>query len=185
MKKLVLCFLVSASLIACKNQETKKAETSVDKNSGTFTSLDKKSAIVKQLIEAYLTGDSSVNSPLVKAYYADTVKVYQHMADNQENGKTKETQGGQEFVYSLLRNHHALYSNINMTLDKIKTLVYNDGREVTTVYTLWSGTGKLTKEAATVPVHQVYHWSGDKIVRFDMFYDPTNLRKEIAAATKK
>jgi hypothetical protein len=31
----------------------------------------------------------------------------------------------------------------------------------------------------------IYHWSGDKIVRFDMFYDPTNLRKEIAAATKK
>ncbi len=185
MKKLVLCFLVSASLIACKNQETKKADASVDKKSGTFTSLDKKSEIIKQIIEGYLTGDTSINYPLVKSYYSDTVKVYLHMADNQENGKTKETQGGQEFVYGLSSNHHALYSNINMTMDNIKTLAFIDGRVVTTVYTLWSATGKFTKEAATVPVHQAYHWSGDKIVRFDMFYDPTNLNKEIAAATKK
>jgi uncharacterized lipoprotein YehR (DUF1307 family) len=185
MKKLVLCFLVSASLIACKNQETKKADASVDKNSGTFTSIDKKSEIIKQITEGYLTGDTSINYPLVSDYYSDTVKVYLHMADSQENGKTKETQGGKEFVYGLSSNHHALYSNINMTMDKIKTLAYNDGRVITTAYTLWSGTGKFTKEAATVPVHQAYHWSGDKIVRFDMFYDPTNLNKEIAAATKK
>jgi hypothetical protein len=185
MKKLVLCFLVSASMIACTTKETKKAETSVDKKSGTFTSLDKKSAIIKQLIEGYLTGDSSINSPLVRKYYADTAKVYQHMGNNQVNGKTVETQGAQEFLHGLSGNHHALYSNINMTLDNIKTLVFNDGREVTTVYTLWSATGKLTKEATTVPVHQAYHWSGDKIVRFDMFFDPTSLRKEIAAATKK
>jgi len=61
MKKLILCFLVSASLIACTNQETKKTETSVDKESGTFTSLDKKSAIIKELIEGYLTGDTAIN----------------------------------------------------------------------------------------------------------------------------
>ena len=185
MKKLLLCFLVSASLAACTNQETKKAETSVDKESGKFTSLDKKSAIIKQLTEAYLTGDSSINSPLVRAYYADTVKVYLNTANNQVNGKTNESQGGHQGFYSLLSGHHSLYSNITMTLDNIKTLVYSDGREVTLVWTLWSGTGKFTKEATTVPVHQEYYWSGDKIVSFRMIYDPTPLNKEIAAATKK
>ena len=185
MKKLLLCILVSASLIACTNQETKKAETSVDKESGKFTSLDKKSAIIKELIEGYLTGDTAINYPLVRAYYSDTVKVFQHVANNQENGKTKETQGGKEFAFSLSSNHHALYSNIHMTVDNIKTLVFSDGREVTLVWTYWSGTGKFTKEATTVPVHQAYHWSGDKIVSFKMIYDPTPLNKEIAAATKK
>ena len=184
MKKLLLCFIVSASLIACTNQETKKTETAVDKESGTFTSKDKKSAIVKQLIEGYLSGDTSINYPLVRAYYSDTVKVFQHIANNQENGKTKETQGGKEFVYSLSSNHHAIYSNINMTVDNIKTLVFSDGREVTLVWTLWSGMGKFTKEATTVPVHQAYYWSGDKIVKFNMIFDPTSLKKEIAAASK-
>ena len=185
MKKLLLSILVSASLIACTNQETKKTEPAVDKGSGTFTSLDKKSAIIKQLNEAYLTGDSSINSPLVKAYYSDTVKVFLHTANNQVNGKTNEAQGGHEGFYSLLSGHHSLYANINMTHDNIKTLVFNDGREVTLVWTLWTGIGKFTKEATTVPVHQSFYWSGDKIVSFHMIYDPTPLNKEIAAAQKK
>jgi hypothetical protein len=185
MKKLLLSILVSASLIACTNQETKKTETTVDKGSGTFTSLDKKSAIIKQLNEAYLTGDSSINSPLVRAYYSDTVKVFLHTANNQVNGKTNEAQGGHEGFYSLLSGHHSLYANINMTHDNIKTLVFNDGREVTLVWTLWTGIGKFTKEATTVPVHQAFYWSGDKIVSFHMIYDPTPLNKEIAAAQKK
>ena len=79
MKKLLLCILVSASLIACTNQETKKDDTSVDKQSGAFTSNDKKSAIIKQFIEGYLTGDTAINYPLVRTYYADTVKVFQHI----------------------------------------------------------------------------------------------------------
>jgi len=185
MKKLLLSILVSASLIACTNQETKKDGTSVDKQSGAFTSNDKKSAIIKQFIEGYLTGDTAINYPLVRTYYADTVKVFQHIANKQENGKTKETPGGLEFVYNLSSNHHAIYSNINMTVDNIKTLKFNDGREVTLVWTLWSANGKFTKEATTVPVHQAYWWSGDKIVSFQMIFDPTPLINEIAATTKK
>ena len=185
MKKIILCFLVSASLIACTNQETKKTEPTVDKGSGIFTSNDEKSAIIKQFIEGYLTGDTAINYPLVRTYYADTVKVFQHIANKQENGKTKETPGGLEFVYNLSSNHHAIYSNINMTVDNIKTLKFNDGREVTLVWTLWSANGKFTKEATTVPVHQAFYWSGDKIVSFHMIYDPTPLNKEIAAAQKK
>jgi hypothetical protein len=185
MKKLLLSILVSASLIACTNQETKKDDTSVDKQSGAFTSNDKKSAIIKQFIEGYLTGDTAINYPLVRTYYADTVKVFQHIANKQENGKTKETPGGLEFVYNLSSNHHAIYSNINMTVDNIKTLKFNDGREVTLVWTLWSANGKFTKEATTVPVHQAYWWSGDKIISFQMIFDPTPLINEIAATTKK
>jgi hypothetical protein len=78
MKKLLVGILVLASMIACTSQETKKADASVDKGSGTFTSLDKKSAIIKELIEGYLTGDTAINYPLVRTYYSDTVKVFQH-----------------------------------------------------------------------------------------------------------
>ena len=52
MKKILLCFLVSASLFACTNQETKKAENSEeDKDTGTWTSLDAKTIKVRELLE--------------------------------------------------------------------------------------------------------------------------------------
>jgi hypothetical protein len=71
MKKILLCFLVSASLIACTNQETKKAENSEeDKDTGTWTSLDAKTIKVRQLLESYIKNDSSVVYEIV----ADTLK---------------------------------------------------------------------------------------------------------------
>ena len=70
MKKLLVCFLASASLIACTNQE-KKAETSEeDKDTGTWTSLDAKTIKVRQLLESYGKNDSSV----VYETFADKVK---------------------------------------------------------------------------------------------------------------
>jgi hypothetical protein len=40
MKKLLLCMLLATSFVACKNEETKKAEDAVkDKDTGTWTSL--------------------------------------------------------------------------------------------------------------------------------------------------
>ena len=55
MKKLLLCFLVSASLVACKNEETKKVDDTVkDNDTGRWTSLDSKTIKVRQLLEAYV-----------------------------------------------------------------------------------------------------------------------------------
>lgn len=165
-------------------KKQKKAAASVDKESGKFTSLDKKSAIIKERDEGYSTGDTSINHPLVKKYFADNLKVYQHIGNNQENGKTKETPGGQEFAYSLSSNHHALYTDVKMTLDNIKTLVFSYGREVTLYWGLWSGTGKFTKEITTVPLHQAFYCSGDIIVSYHMIFDYSPFSKEVAAAQK-
>ena len=71
MKKLLLCFLLSASLIACTNQETKTAENSEEeKDTGTWTSLDAKTIKVRQLLESYGKNDSSVVYEII----ADTAK---------------------------------------------------------------------------------------------------------------
>jgi hypothetical protein len=90
-----------------------------------------------------------------------------------------------KFLLSIIFIPSLLASSKYMTVDNIKTLVFSDGREVTLVWTYWSGIGKFTKEATTVPVHQAYWWSGDKIVSFQMIFDPTPLINEIAATTKK
>ena len=86
MKKLLLCFIVSASLIACTNQETKKAKNSVaDKDTGTWTSLDSKTIKVRKLLEYYVKNDTSVVYEIV----VDTMKFSDQLANNQENGVTK------------------------------------------------------------------------------------------------
>jgi peptide methionine sulfoxide reductase MsrA len=87
MKKLLLPMMMVATMFACQSPETKtaeKADASVDKQTGTFTSLDEKSAKVKQLSEAYMNNDSTQ----IYAHYASTVKVYDQMANHQEGGKT-------------------------------------------------------------------------------------------------
>ena len=120
MKKIFLCFLVSASFIACTNQETKKAETSEeDKDTGTWTSLDAKTIKVRQLLESYTKNDSSVAYEIV----ADTLKFSDQFSNNQENGVTKENPGGRIAFVQDTRNAHQLFSDISLTTDNIRTFV--------------------------------------------------------------
>ncbi len=183
MKKIILCFLVSASLIACTNQETKTADdTMKDGNTGTWTSLDAKSVKARQLLEAYVKNDSSV----IYEIMADTIKISDQFANNQENGKTKVNPGGRAAFAKGEQSHHLLFSDINLTTDNIKTFVWNsDGRTVTGFWGMWSGTGRFTKNKITVPVSIFFGWEGDKIVSEYRIFDPTLLMAEIAASQKK
>jgi hypothetical protein len=182
MKKLLLCFLVSASLIACTNQETKKAETSEeDKDTGTWTSLDSKTIKVRQLLEAFGKNDSSV----VYETFADTVKFSDQLANNQENGVTKVNPGGRVGFVQDTRNAHQLFSDISLTTDNMRTFVRKDGLTATLWWGMWSGTGRFTKNKCTVPVHIYFFWKGDKIISGGRFVDPTVSKEEFAASQKK
>ena len=182
MKKLLLCFLVSASLFACTNQETKKAENSAeDKDTGTWTSLDSKTIKVRQLLESYGKNDSSV----VYEIFADTVKLSDQFANNQENGVTKVNPGGRVGVVQDTRNAHQLFSDINLTTDNMRTFVRKDGLTATLWWGMWSGTGRFTKNKCTVPVHAYFFWKDDKIISGGRFVDPTVSKEEFAASQKK
>ena len=182
MKKLLLCFIVSASFIACTNQETKKAENSVeDKDTGTWTSLDSKTIKVRELLEAYVKNDSSVVYEIV----ADTVKFSDQFANNQDKGGTKVNPGGRVGLVQDTRNAHQLFSDIRLTTDNMRTFVSKDGNIATLWWGMWSGTGKFTKNKCTVPVHAYFFWEDDKIVTAGRFFDPTVSRDELAASQKK
>jgi hypothetical protein len=182
MKKLLLCFLVSASFIACTNQETKKAETSEeDKDTGNWTSLDAKTIKVRQLLESYGKNDSSV----VYEIFADTIKFSDQFANNQENGVTKVNPGGRVGVVQDTRNAHQLFSDISLTTDNIRTFVSKNGVIATGWWGMWSGTGKFTKNKSTVPVHGYFYWKDDKIVSSGRYFDPTVSKVELAASQKK
>ncbi len=182
MKKLLLCFIVSASFIACTNQETKKAENSVeDKDTGTWTSLDSKTIKVRELLEAYVKNDSSVVYEIV----ADTVNFSDQFANNQDKGGTKVNPGGRVGLVQDTRNAHQLFSDIRLTTDNMRTFVSKDGNIATLWWGMWSGTGKFTKNKCTVPVHAYFFWEDDKIVTAGRFFDPTVSKDELAASQKK
>jgi len=175
--------LVATSFVACKNEETKKADDAVkDKDTGTWTSLDSKTVKVRQLLEAYVKNDTSV----IYEIMADTVKVREQFANNQENGKTKVDPGGRSGFAQGEQSHHLLFTDISLTTDNMRTFVWDNGGGIITGYWgMWSGTGRFTKNKITVPVHIYYRWKDDKIISIYRMFDPVTLKEEIAASQKK
>jgi len=182
MKKLLLPLLVAATLFACSSPESKTVTASTsDPDTGTFTSQDAKSKIVKELLEAYMKNDSSK----IYDYYVDTVKIYDQMGNHQENGKTIANPGGRAGFAANERMNHDYFTNINVTTDNIKTFVFADGRVHTGVWCMWTGKGKFSNKDITCPLHLAFIWEGDKVVSEYRFFDPTALKEEVAASQKK
>ena len=184
MKKFLLPLIVLATMFACAAPETKTADasaTSSDPKSGTFTSLDDKSQIVKELLEAYMNNDSTK----IYEYYVDSVEIFDQMAANQEGGNTKANPGGRAGFAANERMNHDFYSDIKVTTESIMTFVYADGTTHTGVWSTWTGTGKFTNQAVSAPIHLVFVWEGDKVVREFRYFDPTSLMAEVAASQTK
>jgi hypothetical protein len=184
MKKFALPLIVLATMFACAAPETKTADASAvttDPDTGTFTSLDDKSQIVKELLEAYMNNDSTK----IYEYYVDSVKIFDQMAANQEGGNTKANPGGRAGFAANERMNHDFYSDIKVTTESIMTFVYADGTTHTGVWSTWTGTGKFTNQAVSAPIHLVFVWEGDKVVREFRYFDPTSLMAEVAASQTK
>jgi hypothetical protein len=184
MKKFLLPLIVLATMFACAAPETKTADASAattDPDTGTFTSLDDKSQIVKELLEAYMNNDSTK----IYEYYVDSVKIFDQMAANQEGGNTKANPGGRAGFVANERMNHDFFSDIKVTTDNIKTLVFADGRVQTGAWCMWTGTGKFTNASISAPIHLGFIWEGDKIVTEFRYFDPAALYQEVAASQKK
>ena len=188
MKKLLLSLVVLAAMNACTTKETKNAEansTNQDKESGTFTSLDEKSAKVKELLEAYAKNDTMVGHNL----YVDTVQVLDLHANNQEgpNDATKVNPGGRSGQLIGDTFVHTLNTSITVTTgpNAIKTFVFADGRVITGYWGTLVGIGRYTKARNIVPLHLLIYWEGDKIVKMYRMWDSAPLKAEIAASQKK
>ena len=188
MKKLLLSLVVLAAMNACTTKETKNAEataTTVDTQTGTFTSLDEKSAKVKELLEAYAKNDTMVGYNL----YVDTVQVLDLYANNQEgpNDATKVNAGGRSGLFQGDMFVHTLNTSITVTTgpNAIKTFVFADGKVITGYWGTLVGIGRYTKARNIVPLHLLLYWEGDKVVKMYRMWDPAPMLAEIAASQKK
>jgi hypothetical protein len=182
MKKLLLPLMVLATMFACTSPEKKAdAVASDDPRTGTFSSKDAKSQKVKELIEAYMKNDSSK----IYEYYVDTVKIYDQMANRQENGKTIPNPGGRTGFAANERMNHDYFTNINIPTDLITTFEFKEGRVHTGLWGLWTGKGKFSNKDISCPLHLIFVWEGDKVVQEYRYFDPTALMEEVAASKTK
>ena len=190
MKKLLLSLVVLAAMNACTTKETKNADskaaaTTQDPQTGTFTSLDEKSAKVKELLEAYAKNDTMVGYNL----YVDTVQVLDLYANNQEgpNDATKVNAGGRSGLFQGDMFVHTLNTSITVTTgpNAIKTFVFADGKVITGYWGTLVGIGRYTKARNIVPLHLLLYWEGDKVVKMYRMWDPAPMLAEIAASQKK
>ena len=190
MKKLLLSLVVLAAMNACTTKETKNADatataTTQDPQTGTFTSLDEKSAKVKELLLAYANNDTTIGHAL----YVDTVQVRDLYANNQEgpNDATKLNPGGRSGLFQGDMFVHTLNTKITVSTgpNAIKTFVFADGEIITGYWGTLVGIGRYTKARNTVPLHLLIYWKGDKIVKMFRMWDPAPMLAEIAASQKK
>ena len=76
MKKLLLCFLVSASLLACNNQEAKtETKPATPETKGTVTSTGPDVDLIKKCITAFANADWATYA----SCYADTAKAFHNV----------------------------------------------------------------------------------------------------------
>jgi len=168
MKNILILFLNFTILLACTNN---------DPESGSFTSLDEKSSIVKSHLEAYMNNDSGVAEKL----FEEDLKIYDQFSNNQENGQTLENPGGRNGLIEADKFTHLLFNNIKVTTDNVKTFVLSDGRTYTSFWSMWSGVGNFTGKSTTIPFHCVSQWENGKVSKVWRYMDPTALNQEIDA----
>jgi hypothetical protein len=185
MKKLFLSMIVLATMFAC-NAPEKKADdaSSKDMEGGSYISTDDKTAKVKELIESYMKGDSSVAHDL----FVDTLKAYDGFAQNVDSlNNVKVSPGGRTAFINADMYTHTIFSDITMSLKPgdLKTFTGNNGQVATGYWGLWSGKGKHTNMETKVPLHMILWWKDDKIVSIYRMFDPATLKAEVAASQKK
>ena len=175
MKKIILCFLVSASLIACTNQET--TTNGDDANIATFKENSK-------LVEASMNAFTKNNLTTWDTYFADSLKF--HSADY---GKDAPDSALNLSATRLrLAGFHKLVKNLNAKFEQfvpdLDVVTYKPNGSVRAYITM-SAESISNGTKMSHKMYQVYTFNKDhKIVDIDEYFDITGAVL-VATAPKK
>ena len=175
MKKIILCFLVSASLIACTNQET--TTNGDDVNIATFKENSK-------LVEASMNAFTKNDLTTWDTYFADSLKF--HSADY---GKDAPDSALNLSATRLrLAGFHKLVKNLNAKFEQfvpdLDVVTYKPNGSVRAYITM-SAESISNGTKMSHKMYQVYTFNKDhKIVDIDEYFDVTGAVL-VATAAKK
>jgi hypothetical protein len=168
MKKTILIIVLSTGLISCQM---------ITNSSGIVLKNDEKSNLVKSHMEAYMENDSSVAEIL----FSEDLMLYDQFANNQVDNATVSNPGGRQGLIDADRFTHTLFNEVELTTDMISTYQMEDGNTYTAFWSMWSGTGKFTRQKMTLPFYCISLWEGNQVSKIWRYMDPSGLNKEITA----
>ncbi len=157
MKKLLSSLLLLALILSCSNQQS---GTAVVKDS------DELSLKTKSLLKAYVDNDFSLWEELV----SDDCEVL--INNNVLDKKT---------TMEALKQDHMLFSSLSISENYAHTNYFNDGNVWTNHWFTNTATGNFTGNTTAVRVHSDLKWEDGKVVKFQVYYDPSVQTLEAAA----
>ena len=83
------------------------------------------------------------------------------------------------FLAGVPERHGQFEISLNDTI--VTTMLYNDGRVFTNLWTTWKGVARTTGAETTLPVQMYMVWRDGKIIEFMHFMDPGPLEDAIEA----
>ncbi len=171
MKKLIVCLLVSASFLSCKEATDAKKTASQDPLSGTFTERDEKAKKMYNNLTLFAKGDLSyVNESLSPNF------TLRNALD------TAVVSRGHEQAITYWKNLHTLFKDISFSEGRVHSFYLNNGEVYTAYFGQLTTTGKFTNNTFTVPLQIWIKWEGDKMASQTDMVDSKRILDEAAAA---
>ncbi len=171
MKKLIVCLLVSASFLSCKEATDAKKTASQDPLSGTFTERDEKGKKMFENLVRFTKEDFSYANDYLSPNFqfktaADTAVVFK----------------GIDQAVAYWKQVHVLFKDLSFSEGRVHTFYLNNGEVRSAYFGQITATGKFTNITATRPMQIWVKWEGDKVVSQMDMIDSKLILEEAAAA---
>ena len=160
MKKILSILFLSIIPLSCSNQEQSKAVVKSD---------DELSLNVQKLLKVYVENDFTLWEELL----SDNCEVL----FNNINLDKKSVIAG-------VSQDHTLFKSIEVTDDYAHTNYFNNGEIWTNHWFSMNFVGNFTGEITSTRAHTDLKWENGKVVRFQVYYDPTFQIKEATAMSQ-
>ena len=133
--------------------------------SGVIDADDPRSVGARAVLDAYVANDPA----LMADWFADDAEIRFN-----QNTYDKET-----FLAGVPERHEQFEIALEDTI--VTTMLYNNGKVFTNLWTTWTGVARSSGERTEIPVQMYMTWEDGKITEFMHFLDPGPLEEAIEA----
>lgn len=160
MKKIISSLVILTLIFSCANQQT---GTAIVKNDDELT------LNTKKLLESYINNDFSLWEELI----SDDCEI---LFNNIILDKKSVIEG--------IKQDHTLFKSLTISDNYAHTNYFKNGATWTNHWFTNTAVGNFTGEKTSARAHTDLKWENGKVVRFQVYYDPTFQIKEANAMSE-
>tara|TARA_A100001011_G_scaffold383863_1_gene455683 strand:+ start:30751 stop:31242 length:492 start_codon:yes stop_codon:yes gene_type:complete len=160
MKKTLYILFLSVITLSCSNQQQSTAVVKSD---------DELTLNVQKLLKVYVENDFTLWEELLSD---DCVVLFNNIPLDKKS------------VIAGISQDHTLFKSIEVTDDYAHTNYFNNGQIWTNHWFTLTFVGNFTEETTSNRAHTDLKWENGKVVRFQVYYDPTFQIKEATAMSE-